>query len=121
MEHQILNIFNSNTKIIPVSAIRYIKGKKENKNLMVEKSNIELLENTIEKQGQTLLNSIKLTRKKRLTSKYNNLIKEISSKENEQRLELLKQKKDYEETKLAQAKKIEEIEKTLKNMYTRLR
>jgi len=121
MKQQILEIFNVKAIIIPISAIRYIKGKKENKNLMVKKSNIEALENLIGEFSNKLISSIRVTRRNRLTNKYNTLISKISSKEQTTRLELNHQKQAYEKCIRERDNDIEKTERTLKNMYAELK
>lgn len=121
MSKQILNIFNTNATIIPVSAIRYTKGKLENKKLMVKKSNIEILEEMIKNLSDELSESIRETRKKRLKNKYDNLIKQLNSKVQLNKLEISKQKQAQEKYLNELNKDIKKIESTLINMHSRLR
>lgn len=47
IQEQLKNTFGENANIIPVSSLRYIKGKNENKELLIKKSNIETLKTEI--------------------------------------------------------------------------
>ena len=119
MEQQILDVFNVSAMIVPVSAIRYIKGKTEGKTLLIKKSNIESLEELI--VSNTLTDSIKLTRKNRVIEKYDSLISILSSKVHEVRLEINKEKQAEKIYKTNLAEDIEKTENTLRNMYAELK
>jgi len=120
MSKQILDIFNTNATIISVSATRYTKGKLENKKLLVKKSNIEILEEMIKNFSDEVSESIRETRKKRLENKYDNLIKQLSSKVQINKLEISKQKRAQKQYLIALNNDIKTIESTLKNMYSKL-
>ncbi|RYA24550.1 hypothetical protein CRU96_02645 [Malaciobacter halophilus] len=120
MSNQINEIFNYTPTIIPVSAMRYTKGIVENKKLMVKKSKIEVLKKELEILSDKLSNSIKKTRKKRVEKKYDDLIKQLSSKVQMNKLEISKQKKAQEKYLHSLNSDIKNIENTLSNMYSKL-
>ena len=120
MSQQIIEIFDSIPTIIPVSAIRYTKGKLENKKLMIKKSNIEVLEKSLKILSDELSNSIKETRKIRLKNKYNDLIRQLNSKIQTNKLEISKQKQAQEEYFVVLNNDIKRVESTLTNMYSNL-
>ena len=120
MKEQINEIFNINPLIIPVSALRYKKGNIENKNILIKKSNLELLENIINELIEKFKPSILETRKKRLQNIYDELIKKSNSKFQEKKFELSKQKNIREEFLRNLSEDFVQIEDTLKNMYKRL-
>lgn len=120
MAKQVLDIFNTKPTIIPVSAIRYTKGKLEDKKLMIKKSNIEILEEMIKNLSDEVSEYIRETRKKRLENKYNNLIKQLSSKIQVNKLEIAKQKQAQKQYLVALNNDIKKIESTLTNMYLKL-
>lgn len=117
MSNQIFEIFHTKAKIIPVSAIRYTKGQIENKELMIKKSNMQILEKSIKDLSDTLRDLIRETRKVRLEKEYDNLIKRFSSKIQENKLEITKQEKAEKIYLTELDKDIDRIESTLKNMY----
>lgn len=120
MNNQINKIFNSKPLIIPVSALRYKNGKVGNKNILVKKSNLELLENLINELIEKFNISIFETRNKRLQNIYNELIKQTNSKLQEKKFELSKQKSLKESFLRSLNEDLIQIEGTLKNMYKRL-
>lgn len=120
MKEQINEIFNINPLIIPVSALRYKKGNIENKNILIKKSNLGLLENIINELIEKFKPSILETRKKRLQNIYDELIKKSNSKFQEKKFELSKQKNIREEFLRNLSEDFVQIEDTLKNMYKRL-
>ncbi len=117
MSNQIFEIFHTKAKIIPVSAIRYTKGQIENKELMIKKSNMQILEKSIKDLSDTLRDLIRKTREVRLEKEYDNLIKRFSSKLEENKLEITKQEKAEKIYLTELDKDIDRIESTLKNMY----
>ncbi len=120
MNNQINRIFNINPLIISVSAIRYKKGNIENKNLLIKRSNVELLENAINELIEKFKTSILETRNKRLQNIYDELIKKSNSKFQKKKLELSKQRNLQEEFLRNLYVDVAQIEDTLKNMYKRL-
>lgn len=121
MTKQILDIFNIKSTIISVSAIRYTKGKIENKKLMVKKSNIDILKKLITNLSNELSESIKATRKKRLVDKYDSIIKQLSSKVQMNKLEISKQKQAQKQYFVTLNNDIKKIESTLQNMNKQLK
>ena len=120
MKEQINEIFNINPLIIPVSALRYKKGNIENKNILIKKSNLELLEDSINELIEKFKPSILETRKKRLQNIYDELIKKSNSKFQEKKFELSKQKNIQEEFFKNLYKDVAQVEDVVKNMYKRL-
>lgn len=120
MQLQIKEIFNSEALIIPVSAMRYKKGNIERKNILIKKSNVELLENSIIELKEKLLDSILKTRKIRLQNNCDKLIMKFKSRREEKEFELSKQKQAKNKFLTSLNQDISSIETTLKNMYKRL-
>ena len=120
MKEQINEIFNINPLIIPVSALRYKKGNIENKNILIKRSNLQLLEHIINELIEKFKQSILETRKERLQNIYDELIKKSNSKFQEKKFELSKQKNIREEFLRNLSEDFVQIEDTLKNMYKRL-
>lgn len=120
MNNQINRIFNINPLIIPISALRYKKGNIENKNILIKKSNLGLLENIINELIEKFKPSILETRKKRLQNTYDELIKKSSSQLQNKKFELSKQKNLKEEFLKDLSEDLIQIDDTLKNMYKRL-
>jgi len=120
MSRQILDIFNTKPTIIPVSATRYTKGQLENKKLMIKKSNIESLEQSLKILSDKLSAEIKETREIRLKNKYDDLIKQLNSKVQKNRLEISKQKQAQIKYLTALNNDIKQVESTLANMYSKL-
>ena len=120
MKEQINEIFNINPLIIPVSALRYKKGNIENKNILIKRSNLQLLEHIINELIEKFKPSILETRKKRLQNIYDELIKKSNSKFQEKKFELSKQKNIQEEFFKNLYKDVAQVEDVVKNMYKRL-
>ena len=120
MKQQILEIFGVHSMIVPVSAMRYSKGKQSGKKLMVKKSNIEALEILINELSNKLISSIRATKKQRIINKYNSLMQMLNSQEHEVRLEINKQKQAHQKHISERDRDIETTERTLRNMYSRL-
>ena len=121
MFNQILDIFDSKATIIAVSAMRYTKGKIEDKKLMIKKSNIEILENLIKHLSNELLNSVRETRNRRLENQYDDLIRRFSSKVQENKLEITKQKIEQKKHLNTLNSDIKKTEDVLKNKYSSLK
>ncbi len=120
MNNQINRIFNIKPLIISVSALRYKKGNIENKNILIKRSNLQLLEHIINELIEKFKQSILETRKERLQNIYDELIKKSNSKFQEKKFELSKQKNIREEFLRNLSEDFVQIEDTLKNMYKRL-
>lgn len=121
ISEQIVDIFEVKPLIVDVSAHRYIKGKKENKQLMIKKSNILKLEQLIYDLSNQMKEQVKNTRIKRLEKCYDFLISQLKSKVEKNKLELSKQKKLYKTYLEDRQDAITRTEKTLKNMYSSLK
>jgi len=121
MKQQILEIFGVESMIVPVSAMRYIKGKQDDKKLMVKKSNIELLEKLIKKLNNELFNSIQENRKRRVKRKHDDLIRKFSANIQEKKLEISKQKQAQIKYLSCRSNDIKKIENTLRNMYAEIK
>jgi len=121
MKQQILEIFGVESMIVPVSAMRYIKGKQDDKKLMVKKSNIELLEKLIKKLNNELFNSIQENRKRRVKRKHDDLIRKFSANIQEKKLEISKQKQAQIKYLSCRSNDIKKIEDTLRNMYAEIK
>ncbi|UCN00126.1 50S ribosome-binding GTPase [Sulfurimonas sp. SWIR-19] len=117
---QIEEIFKLKPTIIPISSTRYIKGRLENKPLMTKKSNIELLENSLKNLSDKLANSIKEDRKNRLKNKYDDLIKQLNSKVQTNKLEIAKHRQAQKKYFSNLDSDIKQVEDTLTNMYAEL-
>ena len=120
MKEQINEIFNIKPLIISVSALRYKKGNIENKNILIKRSNLQLLEHIINELIEKFKPSILETRKKRLQNIYDELIKKSNSKFQEKKFELSKQKNIQEEFFKNLYKDVAQVEDVVKNMYKRL-
>ncbi|RAX54437.1 hypothetical protein CCY99_03560 [Helicobacter sp. 16-1353] len=104
MKRQIIDIFGTpnqaiNNKVIATSSKNYIKGKKENKNRLVENSNIDKIRveiNTlIEKYGNTIMQA----KKNRLALKCDEYIQKLKTQR--ERIQLEKDKLENQRAKLA--------------------
>lgn len=120
MNNQINEIFQTKPLIIPISVTRYKKGNIENKNILIKKSNLGLLEDIINELIEKFKPSILETRKKRLQNIYDELIKKSNSKFQEKKFELSKQKNIQEEFFKNLYKDVAQVEDVVKNMYKRL-
>jgi len=120
MSQQIIKIFNTTPTIIPVSAMRYRKGKVEDKKIMIKKSNIEVLEKSLKNLSDELSNSINETRKIRLKNKYDDLIRQLNSKVQTNKLEITKQEQAQKKYLVVLNSDIKQVESTLTNMYSKL-
>lgn len=120
MKEQINEIFNIKPLIISVSALRYKKGNIENKNILIKRSNLQLLEHIINELIEKFKQSILETRKERLQNIYDELIKKSNSQLQKKKFELSKQKNLKEEFLRDLSEDLVQIEETLKNMYKRL-
>ncbi|MCX6075660.1 MAG: 50S ribosome-binding GTPase [Campylobacterales bacterium] len=120
MLSQIDDIFKCKARIIPVSAQRYTKGRLEEKKSLVEKSNIEVLEAMIDEISENVKESIMQTKKNRLEKGYNDLVKKLYSKVQENKLEVSKLKNERKKFQDSLNQDIQKVETTLKNMHAKL-
>jgi tRNA U34 5-carboxymethylaminomethyl modifying GTPase MnmE/TrmE len=121
MQQQLKEIFGvSLSKIVPVSATRYAKGKREDKQIFVKKSGIPKLENAINNIVFESEESIKKTKVERLEKYREELTQKLYKKlaKNKQKLEQAVQKESEFEKNFQQD--ISRIEETLKNKYSQL-
>jgi len=113
---QILKFFDSKPIVIPVSAMRYTKGQIEKKNILIKKSNFEMLEEKITKFQEQAIEPIKRTKKDRLENYYSELLQKLSSKLEVKKLELNKLRNEKMEIDKNLNKDIDKIESTLNNI-----
>jgi len=116
MKEQIQDVFSSDAIFVPVSALRYIKGMKDEKNIIVKKSNLEQLHFIINELSKKHWGSIKETRKLRLKQYYSDLIKYFNAKLQEKKLQLSELKRVSKKIK----NDIARTEKTLLAKYEKL-
>jgi len=114
MQEQILDIFGKEAIFIPVSAINYIKGKKENKNILAKKSNIDTLKEAITNKKESIKSTILKEKKKKLLNKYDSIIKTLNSKRNKIELELSGLKREEKRYSRELEEKIMDIESYLR-------
>lgn len=115
MKRQIKEIFGSECTMIPVSAIDYTDGMIENENELIEISNVLSLESEIKSLRDKFLVEIRETKIQRLSNKYNDLIRNFSSKVQENKLEISKLSNEKHRVDKAFNTEIKNIEETLKN------
>jgi len=120
MQEQILDIFGKEAVFIPVSAINYIKGKKEDKNILAKKSNIDTLKEAIINKKESIKPTILEDRKKKLIKKYDSIIKTLDSKRNKIGLELSGLKREEKKYQNSLENHIKQTEEKLSNMYSNL-
>ena len=121
MQDQIKDIFNKKAKIIAVSANRYIKGKKENKNILIKKSKLLDLIQEIDKLKEKLSESFLKEKKQRLEKFFNSLIKRYISLIEEKKLQLSSIKREKEKFLSSLGQDIKKAENTLISKYKRLK
>ncbi len=120
MSNQVLDIFGLKPMIVAISAMRYIKGKQDNKKLMIKKSNIETLEIVIEELTTQLITEVQDTRKKRVEKHYDNFIQKFHSKIQLNKLEIAQQKQVERKFTESLHNDISNIENTLEKKYSSL-
>ena len=120
MQQQIQEIFDTSATLIAVSAKSYTKGMLENKKLLVKKSNVEELENSLTSLKDNYKSSIVKTKKERLERLYDNLIKKLSSKVQTNKLEVAQTKRELDKIQNGLNSDIKNIEQTLSNYYGRM-
>jgi len=117
MKEQIREIFGKDGEFIPVSAKRYVKGKKESKNLLVLKSNINELKSLISNKKDSMRKAILEAKKKRLKKKYSEIFNKLKKEREKKRKELSKLKKE----KVRYQEDIEEAKDKIKRLHRELR
>lgn len=118
VNEQIKNLFGKEAVIVTLSSKDFIDGKMENENELVEQSNILMLEKLIIEYKNRFEISILETKKKRVADGYTNIIKMLSSKAEELKLESskiankqAKMEKDIKDINENLAKKYEEFDR----------
>ncbi len=120
MVNQIQKLFSIEPVFIPISALRYINGKKCKKPIFVKNSNLEQLMDSLNELRKVHLENIQKTRSSRLEKYYEGLVKRFSAKLQENKLQLTelkrvanKLKKDISRTEETLMKKYEKLEESL--------
>lgn len=121
MKQQVKDVFGVAPIFIPVSALRYSKGKLESKNILIQKSNIVALESNIQSLYNKISKQILETKVKRLHDRYEELINRLTGRGEEKLLKLSQLKAQKKKNDLALQKNISTIESTLKSKYQRLK
>ena len=121
IQQQIQEVFSINIQVIPLSSKDYIDGMVEDEKELVEESMVPVLEKTIIRLGDNLKESIQQTKQNRLLNHYDNLIKNLKGRLEEQKLELSKLTKEQKKIANAFQKDIGKIETTLQQKYKILR
>lgn len=120
MDEQIDQIFNTKADFIAVSSNRYIRGKKEKKEILAKKGNIDKLKEKIEKFNQKYKNEFLQVKKDRLKKYYEELIKKFGSIYQKKKLRLFQLKREKENyLKLLEEDK-KKVEDTLNKKYKAL-
>ncbi|MDA3056190.1 MULTISPECIES: GTPase [unclassified Campylobacter] len=115
IKEQIQNEFSASVKVLSIKTPSYIKGKNENKNLLVQNSGINELKEQINKMCRP--DKIYKNRNARLEKAVKMLILSLQEKieENNKAVQNIKEKEEQIKEKVAEANK------TIKNMKARLR
>ncbi len=121
IQQQIQEVFSINIQVIPLSSKDYIDGMVEDEKELVEESMVPVLEKTIIRLSDNLKESIQQTKQNRLLNHYDNLIKNLKGRLEEQKLELSKLTKEQKKIANAFQKDIGKIETTLQQKYKILR
>ncbi len=116
MKQQIKDIFDFDCTILPVSSKDYIDGLIDNENELIQISNISILLENIDKIKNQYSQEIKKTKKDRLINFYDSLLSNISSKLQNDKLELSKLKNEKQRKADRLSKDIKTLEETLDNM-----
>jgi len=120
MKVQIKEIFGTDSSFVGVSAKSYIKGMKEEKKLLVKKSNVDELQSLLSNLKDSYKESIIKTKKERLEKIYDRLINELSSKVQTNKLEISQSQRELQRLEDDFNDDIRNIETTLANQYARL-
>jgi len=120
MEEQVKEIFGMPSNFVGVSAKSYVKGMKEDKKLLVKKSNVDELQSLLDKLKDTYKSSIVKTKKERLERIYDRLTNELSDKVKTNKLEISQSKRELQRLEDSFNSDIRNIETTLANQYARL-
>jgi tRNA U34 5-carboxymethylaminomethyl modifying GTPase MnmE/TrmE len=117
MKEQLREIFGKDGEFIPVSALRYAKGKKDGKNVLIKKSNIDSLKSLISNKKENMKEAILEAKKRKLQKKYSEILNRLKEEREKKRKELVKFKKEDARFK----EDIEEMEDKIKRLYRELR
>lgn len=121
MKQQIKEIFDVDSLFIPVSSKDYIEGIQEEEDELIELSNISKLKNNLDSFVKLLQNQLKKTKEERVTNYCELLIKKLSGKLEENKLELSKLKKLQKETDAKLKKDIQQIKATVEAKRLKLK
>ena len=120
MKEQVKEIFGTDSSFVALSAKSYIKGMKEDKKLLVKKSNVDALQSMLDNLKESYKSSIVKTKKERLDRIYDSLINKLSSKVQTNKLEISQSQRELQRLENSFNSDIENIKTTLANQYARL-
>lgn len=120
MQQQIKEIFGIEAIFVGVSAKSYTKAMLEDKKLLAKKSNIDTLNSILTELKNSFKDSIVKTKKERLERLYDELIKNLSSKIEKNKLEASQLQREIIKEENNFNSDIQNIESTLSNYYNRL-
>ena len=120
MQQQIKEIFGIEAIFVGVSAKSYTKAILEDKKLLAKKSNIDTLNSILTELKDSFKDSIVKTKKERLERLYDELIKNLSSKIEKNKLEASQLQREIIKEENNFNSDIQNIESTLSNYYNRL-
>lgn len=119
IQEQIKGFFGNKAKILTLSSTTYLKGKKEDKKLLVKKSNIENLKAEIANFANNFEN-IKKLRRKKLNKVIENFEAALKKQLRENKEFLKEAQKETEARKVRLEQEISNIEANLINKYNQL-
>jgi len=120
MKQQIKEIFDIESIFVEVSAKSYAKAMLEDKKILAKKSNIDTLNNIISELKDSFKESIVKTKKERLERLYDELIKNLNSKVEKNKLEISQLKRELIKVENNLNSDIKNIEDTLSSYYNKL-
>ena len=120
VQQQIQEIFGASATIVGVSAKSYTKGMLEDKKLLVKKSNVDTLQNILMDLKNAYKSLIVTTKKERLERIYDNLINNLNSKVQTNKLEISQSQRELQRLEDGFNSDISNIKTTLANHYARL-
>ncbi len=120
MQQQIKEIFGIEAIFVGVSAKSYTKAMLEDKKILAKKSNIDTLNSILTELKESFKESIVKTKKERLERLYDELIKNLSSKIEKNKLDISQMKREVSKIEQNFATDIQNIENTLLNKYKQL-
>ncbi len=113
IKEQIKDVFDTTCFVVPISSKTFLEGKKENEDELIEESNILPLQTRISSLEKEFLKEIKKTKKDRLSKQYDSLMAKLSSKIQNEKLELNQLKNEQKNIDKSLEKDIKKINKTL--------